>query len=190
MFQYGLILVRASFFPSTLIEGFRCGKTTGSPADSGNVAESPFLVYNFRMAGSLVRIGRPPCFDPAIADQLCEEIANGSTLYQLCDSQRFPSRPTVYKWLQESESFFNNYARAREFRADSRAERIDQIAQKLEAGEIDANAARTLFDIERWQAGKEKPKTYGDRPPALFDVAQGTELKITVTGIQPNDKNT
>ena len=135
-------------------------------------------------------MGRPESYSENIAHRICIEIANGSNLNRLCSTEDFPSRPTVYKWLVERPDFFDKYARARESRADSRADRIDSLSEKLEAGEIDPNAARVLFDIERWQAGKEKPKVYGDRIHQNIAGADGETLKIEVTGIRPTKENT
>lgn len=84
------------------------------------------------------------------------------------------------KWMRENPEFNEDYGRARESRADSRADRIDAIAEKLERGEIDSNTARVLVDIEKWQAGKEKPRFYGEK----IDVNQTVvgEVRIIVGG--------
>lgn len=91
-----------------------------------------------------------------------------------------PAFSTMAKWMRENPVFSEDYGRARESRADSRADRIDAIAEKLERGEIDSNTARVLVDIEKWQAGKEKPRSYGDK----IDVNQTVvgEVRIIVGG--------
>ena len=56
-----------------------------------------------------------------------------------------------------------DYTRARESRADWRANEMDQEIQDLKSGKVDWQTARLSIDNHKWQAGKEKPKYYGDR---------------------------
>ncbi|MDP4585626.1 MAG: hypothetical protein NWT04_17065, partial [Verrucomicrobiales bacterium] len=103
-----------------------------------------------------------PVFSAEIGVKICDMIAEGSNLTRISKIPGMPVFATMAKWMRENPSFGEDYARARESRADSRQDRIDEIGAKLERGEIDAATARVLVDIEKWQAGKEKPKEYGD----------------------------
>ena len=96
-----------------------------------------------------------------------------------------PAQSDVYKWLIETPKFSEMYARARETRADSRADRIDEIVGMVVSGELDPNAARVAIDAEKWLAGKEQPKRYGDKIDHTVDAA----VTHTVTYLQPEDRN-
>lgn len=110
------------------------------------------------------KVGRPSGYNAEIANEICELIAAGSNLTKISETPGMPGWKALTNWLRDNpDTFGEDYARAREARADSRSDRIDEIAVKLERGEIDANTARVLVDIEKWQAGKEKPKRYGDK---------------------------
>lgn len=74
-----------------------------------------------------------------------------------------PNKDTIFEWLMDDETFSDQYARARERRADARVERIDDIAEEVKAGTLGANEARVIIDAEKWQAGKENSKRYGDK---------------------------
>ena len=63
----------------------------------------------------------------------------------------------------DDEELSDQYARARERRADARAERIDEITDEVKLGTLGANEARVIIDAEKWQAGKENSKRYGDK---------------------------
>lgn len=110
---------------------------------------------------------RPPKWsDPEKAklkDRICELIAGGETDGTIEVIEGMPSADTIRRWRIEDQVFCGNYARAREARADFRADRIDGYVTQLIAGDIDPNTARVAIDAEKWQAGKEKPKVYGDR---------------------------
>lgn len=98
-----------------------------------------------------------------IYDRVCRGIACGLSLRKICDQDGMPDKNSVRLWLIDDADFYAQYARAREARADARSDRIDEIAEKVEDGELDANSARVIIDAEKWQAGKENSKRYGDK---------------------------
>lgn len=80
------------------------------------------------------------------------------------------------RWLADSESFQQQYARAREEQADTLADEIVSISDEREgraivAGEevavvFDSTAVarnRLRVDARKWVASKLKPKKYGDK---------------------------
>ncbi len=87
-----------------------------------------------------------------------------------------PGKTTLYKWLRTNAAFADEYARAREIRADARSDRIDGYILSMIAGEIDANVARVAIDAEKWQAAHEMPKRYSDHQRIEADV--DTTIKI------------
>lgn len=125
-------------------------------------------------------MGRPAIYSDELAHQICQLVALGSNLDRICAAEGTPDKATVYKWLRESVSFFNDYARARELRADSRSDRIDGYIQSLVAGELDAQAVRVIIDAEKWQAAHEQPKRYGDATLLKHADPEGNALNINV----------
>lgn len=106
---------------------------------------------------------KPLGFSWDIANTICDLVAEGQNLHVIGKLEGFPKRWEIYEWFKEQPEFYDNYARAREDRGDWRAARIDSITAQLLDGAIDPAAARVAIDAEKWQAGKEKPQTYGDR---------------------------
>ena len=99
----------------------------------------------------------------SIQDRVCNGIMNKLTLRKICEKEGMPSAETIRVWLLEDTEFSAQYARAREARADARSDYIDEIADEVKSGKLDANAARVIIDAEKWQAGKENSKRYGDK---------------------------
>ena len=134
--------------------------------------------------------GRPTDYSEGMDNQICEAIALGSNLNRLSEDEVFPSRPTMYSWFREFPSFLNNYTRAREARADSRSDRIDEICKKIEEGKLEPNAGRVIIDAEKWQAGKEKPSRYGEKTQLSNAAGDGdpTFNHITRTIVDPKGK--
>lgn len=109
-------------------------------------------------------MGRPSTFTPELADAICEQIASGVTLRELCAQPDTPSWTTIWRWIQAHEDFRTQYARAREDAADFHAERALEEALNVNDSEASRVAgARLRWDALRWHAGKCAPKRYGDR---------------------------
>lgn len=109
------------------------------------------------------RIGRPSSFNAEIAERICSFIAEGGNVNRFVQLPDTPTYETVLKWLKDYPSFAEDYARARELRSDARSDRIDNICERVLAGEVDPQSARVVIDAEKWQAAHEMPKRYGDR---------------------------
>ena len=123
--------------------------------------------------------GRPTIYTKELGAEICELTAMRVPLVRICELPGMPSERTIYTWKRLHPDFLQEYARAREHRADARADRIDEIAEELRTGKIDPPTARTLFDVERWQAGRAKPAVYGDRIDARLSDADGKPLQVT-----------
>ena len=110
--------------------------------------------------------------------RICVLVANGSNLHKIGKLDDFPSRETIYVWLDEDKEFSDNYARAREIRADLRVEKIEDIIQDMRTGVIDHQMARVEIDSIKWQAGKEKPRDYGDSVLNKHANADGSNITM------------
>lgn len=135
--------------------------------------------------------GRTSKYSAEIAAEICRQVANGSNLSKICIQAEMPCRDTVYKWFSDVPSFSDDYARARDCRADARSEDIDAdvdelhtVQHQIASGEIDGKAGnaivsaiRARIDTRKWQAGKEAPKRYGER----LELAGDKEAPLTIT---------
>lgn len=107
--------------------------------------------------------GRPTSYTPEIAAAICQLVAEGGNLDRIAQEEGMPSKTAIYGWMKAHKDFADDYAQARAMRADSRSDRIDDYGRQMVNGQITPEQARVLIDIEKWQAGKENPKKYGDR---------------------------
>lgn len=120
--------------------------------------------------------GRKSSFTEAIAGAVCSEIAMGSSLRKLARKPGMPALRTLMAWLDKNPEFQQQYARAREVRADSRADRVDDIIDQVETGILDPQAARVMIDALKWQCGHEMPKRYGVKVTQELTGANGAPL--------------
>lgn len=131
-------------------------------------------------------------FTNAIADAICERIADGESLRMICEDEGMPSKTSVFRWLADNEKFRDQYARARETQADAIFDDILSIADDgrndwmernfgeeprwVENGEALRRSALRI-DARKWMAGKLRPKKYGDK----IDVEHSGDMTVNVT---------
>ncbi len=58
--------------------------------------------------------GRPDEYTPEVGKRICEGIAEGKSMVEVCEPADMPARSTVYLWMQKHPDFSDNLARARE----------------------------------------------------------------------------
>lgn len=98
-----------------------------------------------------------------LEDAICDRLADGESLRQICSDQSMPSRHTVLRWIRDNQSFATKCARAREDQGDWVADDIIETEGKLEQGIMDPQTARVLISSKQWRASKLAPKKYGDK---------------------------
>lgn len=133
--------------------------------------------------GDIAMAGRPCEYTQERADTICDRLASGESLIAICrDDPDLPTDLTVYRWLRRDdeigEAFRKQYTHAREAQADHMFDRITEVARNTQMGEIvtikddgkeevrreDMLGHRRLqIDALKWQAGKLRPKVYGDK---------------------------
>jgi hypothetical protein len=100
-------------------------------------------------------------FTPQIGEFICNDLASGKSLRQICEAPDMPGRRTVLDWLELFPDFRAKYARAREAQADVMDEKILEVAEACT--NENAQAARVKIDAYKWRASKLAPKKYGDK---------------------------
>lgn len=131
--------------------------------------------------------GRPSDYSQAIADEICEWLADGNSLRTYCHMEGKPSYTTIFRWLDAHESFSDNYVRARQTQAHNDGDSMQALIRALEAGEIAPDVARVMMDGLKWTAGKRLPKVYGDKVQLSGDDAGAPIIVTWATGEKLNN---
>jgi hypothetical protein len=115
--------------------------------------------------------GRPSVYTAELGHRICEAVAEGQALQDVCKQPGMPARRTVYYWLRTNEEFAIAYELAREMRADLLADEVVKISDTE-----DPARARVQIDARRWAASKLNPRRYGERQDRFQD---GPTISIT-----------
>jgi len=142
----------------------------------------------WRMAreGRRTRGGPPSTYSPALAQAVCERIAQGETPRMIGADPAMPSCATIYAWLKTQPGFCELYAQARARQAEAKFDLAWEIA--LAATPRTVAVARLQCDVLRWQAALLAPRKYGrpePEPPEpvtvvirKFDFVDGKVVEI------------
>ena len=129
-------------------------------------------------------MGRPTRYTPELAEAVCKKITEGMSLPRIGRLPGYPHSATICRWLaregEQFDVFREQYARAREARADARFEKLRELGDKAAAGKIDSRAARVAADIEKWCLSREAPKKYGDALTLKGDKDNPLHLRTSI----------
>ena len=115
-------------------------------------------------------------------ESIAEKLGEGATTAEIAAACGV-SRPILSKFLNSPENR-DRYAQARETRAANHAERIEELANMVEAGTMDTNAARVSIDARKWIAARMDPTRWADNKGvavniSITDLHLGSLRKVT-----------
>lgn len=172
--------------------------STPAPKKAPPIATKP--ASRKKDAGIAVSVrprGRPsPYADrrSEIMGSVCEQIAKGVTMADICRQAGMPDRQTIYEWSVADADFALRIARARDEGADVIAEQslaiVDAPPERGPDGKIDAGSvahAKLRAEHRLKLLAKWNPKKYGDKIQAEHTGANGGAIQVasTVTFVRP-----
>lgn len=137
--------------------------------------------------------GRPCKYSPEIAREICNRLADGEPLRQICRDKHMPAWRTVYDWMyqddtagEESVGLSASIAKARELGQDAIAEEIyNFVSEKpeymmTEAGpKVDSGYVqwmRVQADIKLKLLAKWNPRRFGDKVSVAGDAENPVQV--------------
>jgi hypothetical protein len=112
------------------------------------------------------RTGRPTLKTPELCKEICERMAEGETLTNICRDADMPAWTTLHDWKQADESFRQALTRAREQQAEVWAEEIMSISDDDLPTHEAIGRARLRMQSRQWLAGKYNPQ-FADKPTQI-----------------------
>lgn len=109
-----------------------------------------------------------------IQQEIIRRMCGGESLRAICRSEGYPAPSTVILWTNTNSEFAEQYARAREERADVYFDRLDGVSDEAVTAETAVQVAglRLKADNIKWQLARMAPKKYGDK----LELGGGLEL--------------
>lgn len=127
----------------------------------------------------MAKRGRPSKYSEDVAIEICELLAQGQTLTEICSREGMPPISTVIGWVNDGHvpGFSERYARARAIQIEVLAEEIRLIAddgsndyvlrkrgdnEEMELQHEHVTRSRLRIDTRKWLLSKLKPEKYAD----------------------------
>jgi len=107
------------------------------------------------------------------------KIAEGKSVRN-CIAELNCSAWMFYEGIKNNTKISEQYAHARKLQAEASFEHILSLADKVESGLIEPNAARVAIDTYKWVAARLHPQVYQERTSLLGDANGNTPTEITV----------
>ncbi|HEU5313634.1 MAG TPA: hypothetical protein VFU08_07400 [Candidatus Udaeobacter sp.] len=100
------------------------------------------------------RTGRPTRKSAELCNKICERMARGETLTNICRDPDMPGWTTVHDWKRSDESFRQALERAREQQAEAWTEDVVNISDDELPTHEAIGRARLRMQSRQWLAGK------------------------------------
>ncbi len=116
---------------------------------------------------------------PEFWDKIFDTISAGVALMEYCQVEDIPYN-VVQGRIRRSADLTARLGRAREARASVHAERMEDIANRVESGELDPKRAQVSLQARQWLASRMDSKIWGDLQKVQADikVADVTEVYL------------
>jgi len=147
--------------------------------------------------------GRPTRYTAAVAERICDRLANGETLRSVCRDKGMPPENTVRRWVLEDRNGFSaQYARARDLGLDAMADEMMDVADNasndyMEREDPDnpgyqlngehVQRSRLRVDTRKWYLSKLAPKRYGDRQQLEVSGIDGGPIQTVTKNMTPQE---
>lgn len=97
-------------------------------------------------------------FSQEIFDLICERVADGKSVREVCSGEGMPDRTTFNRWRKLTPELEKQYALCRIDREDAIFDDIQWIADH----EPDPKKAKVMIDAREWKLARMNGKKYGN----------------------------
>jgi hypothetical protein len=148
--------------------------------------DEPTLFDFSKMEVRALKPGRPKAYGPEIGEEICERLAAGEYIVDICKDEHMPSRRTVYKWQQDDADFREAYKTALMCRIEDLADECIKIADDgshdltMQGDEDNVHIVTDKEVIERTKIRiAERHFWLGKLLPARFEIKAGSQDYLT-----------
>jgi hypothetical protein len=112
--------------------------------------------------------GRPSKFTPELATEICDRLATGEPLTEICRGDHMPTDRTVRNWMATNTTFSSDIAHARDVGHDAIAARTRKTARGMgedDGGDStgDVQRDKLIIETDLKLLAKWNPRRYGDK---------------------------
>jgi len=125
-----------------------------------------------------------PTFTQELFDKICDLIADGKSVREICELKGMPHRMTFNKWRKRTPELQAQYDQAYRDYEDSTLQDIVHIADS----EVDPQRARVMIDARKWELKIRNRKRFGDHITEEVTGPNGGPLQVVRLRMAPVDE--
>jgi hypothetical protein len=132
--------------------------------------------------------GRPTKYTEELVTEICDRVANGTPLREICREEGKPTWSTIYSWIAGSDELFERFTRARELGTDAIAEDaiaiLDAIPERIDGGRMDSAYVqwqKNRVEMRLKLLAKWNPRKYGDKTILAGDKEKPIQTESMVS---------
>jgi len=140
--------------------------------------------------------GRPSIYTADLADSICQMVACGMSMREICRADDMPAMSSVFLWLRNKDGFSEQYEKAKHQGCMAMADEIlaiaddgtnDWMEQLGKDGEVEGyklngeavSRSKLRVDSRKWLLSKLMPKKYGDKIAQEITGADGGAIETS-----------
>lgn len=125
-------------------------------------------------------MARPSTYTPELGLAICERMALGGTVREICRNQKMPAESTVRRWALVNDEFSSLYALARERQADAWFDEALRISREADSSGDPklVPGSRLYVDTLKWAAAKLRPRAYSDKHQVEMSGPEGGPVQF------------
>lgn len=121
------------------------------------------------LKGNALEAKRRIKLTPEVWEEIVIRVAEGESLYKVCEDDHIPHRTQIYKHLRDDAQMRTDYDVAVLLQSDKRAEQIVELSEQarvraaMGASTEEINAIKMLVNSLQWVSARLNPKKWGDK---------------------------
>lgn len=115
---------------------------------------------------------------PDFWEQLWNHLAEGNTLRSFVGDRSVVTYSELFTRIHRTPELLERYEAVRNARALANAERIEQLAERVETEQMDPNAAKVAIGARQWLAERMDAKRWGNRIQQDVQITDTTQLHL------------
>jgi len=121
-------------------------------------------------------------FSPLLGDVICQKIAEGGKIMEICQQEGFPCYAVFSKWRRENEDFASQVRQAIVDRGEMMAD-LALLAAEEAVTKDEVASQRLKFEARKWRASVDNPEKFQQRTKISGDANNPVTFVIE-TGVR------
>lgn len=114
-------------------------------------------------------------------DKICQRVANGEYIYEICVGEDMPTKATFYNWLSTIPAVSQKYESARLKRLELKEEMLIEMLSADNPSKEKLKQLELRIKLDQWYMERLNPTKYADKKVIRGDKDNPIEIRLSST---------